>query len=298
MRSTPRKLAINPLPWVLSGMRLDVSETTLRQALSDLRSVGYSALHSDVPAAMTVAQYRSMLDEYGFEPAPGYFVAEFQTRDKLPDILESAKKHAATIAALGVDTSFVAGMPVMPRLMNPAWGEGLSYDATQQAAEALAAAAEAALAEGVRLALHPHVGMAIETVEETRAILDATAGSALAFGPDTGHLFWAGVAPERIIADYADRVAAVHLKDISLQALRTVTRYADDYMSAVNLRGLWLEPGSGVINFPAVLAALPPRFDGWLMVEVDVPSIPDRVESARLSREYLCNLPYFQEVAA
>jgi inosose dehydratase len=295
--SVPPKIAINPLPWVFKGMSFDVSEATLRPALSDLRAVGFSALHSDVPPSMTVEQYLAMLDEYGFSPAPGYFAAEFHRKDKLTTILEDIKQHAAMIAALGVDATFVAGAPEIPRLMNPGWGENSSVEKIERSAEALALSAEAALTEGVRLALHPHLGMSIETEEETRGILDATAGSALGFGPDTGHLFSAGILPQQIIADYADRVVAVHLKDVDLNTLRTATYLSDDFMTATNVRHLWREPGRGAVNFPAVLDALG-AFDGWFVVEVDVPSLPDRVDSARASLDYLQTLPYFQAVNA
>ncbi|MFI6681590.1 hypothetical protein [Kribbella sp. NPDC050470] len=53
-------------------------------------------------------------------------------------------------------------------------------------------AAEAITSEGVTPALHPHVGSTIETEPEIRAVLDAVPASILSFGPDTGHLAWAG----------------------------------------------------------------------------------------------------------
>jgi len=293
----PPKIAINPLPWVLQGFNFDLSEETLRAALTDLQSVGFSALHSDVPPSMTAQQYLAMLSKYGFAPAPGYFAAEFHRPDKLESILEGVKAHAGMIAALGVDATFVAGSLEIPRVMNPGWGENGSAQRTQRSADALALAADAALGEGVRLALHPHLGMSIETEEETRAILDATAGSALGFGPDTGHLFTAGMLPQQIIADYADRVVAVHLKDVDLNTLRTSTHYSDDFLTTTNVRHLWREPGRGAVNFPAVLDALG-DFDGWFVIEVDVPSLPDRVESARASLDYLLTLPSFQQVNA
>ncbi|MEV4018691.1 hypothetical protein AB0J35_50180 [Nonomuraea angiospora] len=46
---------------------------------------------------------------------------------------------------------------------------------------------------------------------ETRAVLDAIAPELLSFGPDTGHLHWAGADPAELITRYRDRVGAAHL---------------------------------------------------------------------------------------
>lgn len=295
----PQKpLAVNPLPWTMSPTFAPLTGEVVREALADLSTTGFRAMHTDIPADLSVDAYRALLDEFGFRAAPGYFDADFARTSSLPATVEKAKAHASALAALGVDTTFVAGSVDLTRLMSPTTGENSSTERTKRSAEGLAIVAEAARAEGVRMALHPHVGMTIETEAETRMILDETAGSALAFGPDTGHLFWAGMVPQQIIADYADRVAAVHLKDIDLTAVLQSTRLNDDFMTATGVRHVWMEPGRGAVNFPAVLQALPNDFDGWLIVEVDVPNLPDRLESTRASYDYVSGLTAREEVAA
>jgi len=49
---------------------------------------------------------------------------------------------------------------------------------------------------------------------------------------------------------------------------------------------LWAEPGYGIVDFGAVLAAMPADYDGDYMIEVDEPSVPDRFESSRRCREW------------
>ena len=49
---------------------------------------------------------------------------------------------------------------------------------------------------------------------------------------------------------------------------------------------LWAEPGLGVVDFDAVLAAIPADYDGDFMIEVDVPSVESRFESHRISYEW------------
>ena len=288
-----KRVAINPLPWVTGPMGPHVTEQNLREALTDLVQTGFRSLHTDVPGGMSVADYRSILDEFGFTPAPGYFAGDFHIPDKQAAIVEQAKAHAGTLAALGVDSTFVAGNIDMARFANPAVGDNASAERTKQMAETLALVADAGFAEGVRFALHPHIAMIVETEEETRGVLDMTAGSHLGFGPDTGHLFWAGMVPERIIADYADRLVAVHLKDVDPTGFRQTLRYEDDYMTAIGTRHIWSEPGRGIVNFDAVFDALPAGFDGWFVVEVDVPNLSAPLESSRASYEFLASHPYF-----
>jgi len=288
-----KRIAINPLPWVTGPMGPHVTEQNLREALTDLAQTGFRALHTDVPTGMTIPQYKAILDEFGFAPAPGYFSGDFHVAEKQSAIIEQAKTHAATLAALGVESTFVAGNIDMARLINPAAGENASPERTKQMAETLALLANAGFAEGVRFALHPHIAMIIETEEETRGILDMTAGSSLGFGPDTGHLFWGGMVPEKIIADYADRLVAVHLKDVDPTGFRQALRYEDDYIAAMANRHIWTEPGRGIVNFDAVFQALPADFDGWFVVEIDVPNLPSAMESSRASHDFLAKHPFF-----
>jgi inosose dehydratase len=291
------KVAVNPLPWVMDSGAFILNEDTLGQAMTDLREAGFTALHSDPPQGMTPEAYSAFLAQFGFTPAPGYFSAEFHTVENQADVIERAKAHARMIAALGLSETFVAADIDFERLIRPAIGKSSSPERTKIIAETLGLAADAAYSEGVRFALHPHIATTIETEEETRQVLDQTAGSALSFGPDTGHLEWAGMVPEKIIGDYSDRVAAVHLKDVNGAAKELASRYADEFMTATAIRHIWTEPGRGKIDFDAVFDALPSTFDGWFVVEVDVPNLATPLASSKASHDFLAQHPRF-EVAA
>ena len=91
------KVAVNPLPWVLSDAGFQLSRTVLLEALADLRGVGFRALHAQVPDDMTVDEYRQTLADYGFVPAPGYFSADFADVGSGQEVREQAR-HAAEAA--------------------------------------------------------------------------------------------------------------------------------------------------------------------------------------------------------
>ena len=64
------------------------------------------------------------------------------------------------------------------------------------------------------------------------------------------------------------------------------------YHEAQDTKRLWAEPGRGVVDFAAVVAALPADYDGDFMIEVDEPSVESKLESHRISFDWARrNLP-------
>src|SRR5688500_15460951 len=60
---------------------------------------------------------------------------------------------------------------------------------------------------------HSQVGGVFETENEITQLLDALGPDVNGFGPDTGHLRWAGIDPAAMIARYSDRIGGIHIKD-------------------------------------------------------------------------------------
>src|SRR4029450_10651724 len=71
------KIGLNPLPWVLTPSGFDLSEPVLRTAFSEIATTQFRAIKADPPPRMDATQYRQLLAEYGLQPAPGYFSANF-----------------------------------------------------------------------------------------------------------------------------------------------------------------------------------------------------------------------------
>ena len=113
----------------------------------------------------------------------------------IPEIMRPAR-IAEQHAELGVPTMFLAmGMAKdAVRVARPAVGQDADQDRLERVRDLLAETAGIIRAEGITPAFHPHVGTWAETEEETRFILDTVDASVLGFGPDMGHLAWAGAA--------------------------------------------------------------------------------------------------------
>ena len=90
------KVAVNPLPWVLSPDGFDLSPATVAAAVAGIAQAGFTAIHADVPAGMDAAGYRTLRSDHGIRPAPGYFGAHFDgPATELPGLLDAARRHTA-----------------------------------------------------------------------------------------------------------------------------------------------------------------------------------------------------------
>jgi len=280
-------VAINPLPWVLFRDQLDLRVERLAEAFAGIRDAGFTAVHADIPPGLSAAAYRAMLTDYGLEPAPGYFAAHFSTREGFQDALDVARRHASGQAELGLTEVFFADHLSATRGLKPGYGADFDPQRLDLVIEQMAAAAEVITAEGVTPCLHPHVGSWVETEAEVRAVLDAIDPAVLSFGPDTGHLFWAGMDPVAVVNDYRERVRAVHVKDVHRTATERARAAGADYMDAVYAENVWTEPGHGDVDLDGVVACLPKEFAGWFVIEVDHPDRKSNDESAAESAQWV-----------
>ncbi|MFE2940880.1 sugar phosphate isomerase/epimerase family protein [Streptomyces sp. NPDC059255] len=290
MKIRQDRLAINPLQWVASaeGWIDPALAPPLDRQLSVIRDAGITALHSAVPGDMTPEAYAARLADHGIAPAPGYIPVRL-TEDAAArqTYRDSAARVAEQHAALGVPVVFLAmGMAKdAERVARPAVGHAARRDRLEEVRDLLAGIAGIIRAEGITPAFHPHVGTWAETEEETRFILDTVDASLLSFGPDMGHLAWAGADAAGLVRDYADRVASVHIKDLDLGLAARAREEAWDYRTTVRA-GLWSEPGHGNADIEGFVDALPDGFDGWLIIEVDRGAQDTPEDSVRLCGEW------------
>jgi inosose dehydratase len=257
---------------------------SLNEKLKRCSDLGFAGIRIEVPPDLSARQYAARLAEYNLAPAPGYQSIALNDDGRMNDsVLDEARRTAATHAELGLTGMFVAaGMDKGATRVagRPAQGHAFDGARLDRVIDAIGTVADVINAEGVRPALHPHVGTWVETEYETRCVLDAIDASRLAFGPDTGHLAWAGGDPALIMREHRERVDHVHLKDMSASVAADSAAAGKNYQETI-LAGLWREPGLGAVDLDAVLDALGPEFDGWLIVEVDRPFLA----SAQLSIE-------------
>ena len=114
--------------------------------------------------------------------------------------VERAKRFAADQVALGLDRTMVSSMAVPARMARPAVGADFDEGRLALAIENCGRVCEVLQAEGLRPLHHSHVGGVFETEDEIVRLLDDLGPDVIGFGPDTGHLRWAGIDPAPFIA--------------------------------------------------------------------------------------------------
>lgn len=272
-----KNFALNPLQWVASpdGWIDPTLAPDLDTRLRTIAAAGFTSIQSDIPGAMSATDFARALAVHGISPGPGYTPVRIAD-DPADDAEATAAAHerAHTVAAqhaeLGIPVIFLAmGMSKdAPRVIHPAVGFDHDDARLERVRDLLASTADIITGYGIRPAFHPHVGTWAETESDTRFILDTVDSSVLGFGPDIGHLSWAGADTRKLIADYADRIAGVHVKDYREDVAERARAEGWDYRKTV-LAGLWVEPGHGTDDIADVLSVLPEEWDGTVMIEVD-----------------------------
>ena len=277
------RIAANPIPyWAKAGKTREVFE----EAFRDFQEIGFTAVKADVPDDMTAAEYSAWIAGYGLAPSLSLFNSPFDETVDMAAEVERAKRFAAAQVELGLDRTMVSSMSLPARMAEPAVGAGFDEDRLTRAIDNCGMVCRVLQAEGLRPLHHSHIGGVFETEAEIVRLLDELGPDVIGFGPDTGHLRWAGIEPAGFIRRYADRMGGIHLKDCFPDLLEPASRAGMSYPEATGTKRLWAEPGRGVIDFAAVVAAIPAGYDGDFMIEVDEPSVESKRESHRIAFEW------------
>jgi inosose dehydratase len=277
------RIAANPIPyWAGPGKTRAVFE----EAFRDFQEIGFTAVKADVPDDMSAAQYAEWIAGYGLAPSLSLFNSPFDETVDMADEVERAKRFAATQVELGLDRTMVSSMALPARLAEPAVGAGFDAGRLARAIDNCGTVCRVLTAEGLRPLHHSHVGGVFETEAEIVQLLEDLGPDVIGFGPDTGHLRWAGIEPAAFIRRYADRMGGIHIKDCFADYLAPDSRTGMSYHEVAGTKRLWAEPGRGVVDLTEVLAAVPADYDGDFMIEVDEPSVASKLESHRISFDW------------
>lgn len=284
-RRTPR-VAANPIPyWVRDG-KVDKSREVFEQAFKDFQQIGFTAVKADIPEGMTAAEYKDWIGGYGLAPSLSLFSNALDETVDIKEVVEQAKAFGAAQAELGLDRTMLSSMMVPARMQTPAVGADFKEERLKLAIENAGYVCEALIAEGIRPLHHSHIGGVFETEAEITRLLDTLGKDLIGFGPDTGHLRWAGVDPVAMITRYADRIGGIHIKDVFPDYLEPAAREGMSYFEVSATKRLWAEPGRGVLDFDAIVAAMPADYDGDYMIEIDQPSVDSLYESHQISYDW------------
>jgi inosose dehydratase len=256
----PVSWGINYLPgW---GRQLDAN-----QIVQDVKQLGLDALEYQpglFPEDAVAA--RDLFATVGIRPAAGWIpvaLAKSDRRDELVQFRNAVEFLAelgapiATIGAAGPSGDFESGV----RLSEEDW---------RHLEAGLDEIAEIAGEVGVQVALHPHIGTAVEQQADIARVLESTN---IGFCFDAGHIACAGADPVKVAQLIADRTVHLHLKDVNRSIADRLIAKQVGWAQAVG-EGLFTPLGEGDLDLPSILGAFT-DYDGAVVIEQDIRLLED-----------------------
>jgi sugar phosphate isomerase/epimerase len=243
------QVAMQTMSW---GRRPNVASM-----LREIKAAGYEGVElGQIPSVFQpITEFRQLLRESGLTLIG---VANGSLKEKMglvDEFVSFDQSNRALDAVIGPSS-----VPIKPYIYIDDW-DPLSTTA---------------LAQGYRLALHPHMFKPFQSERDFRPYLENPLYAALAFLPDTAHLTVACENVVEVIARFYDRIEAIHLKDWTAE-------WGRDYLSYS--RG-FTELGMGEVRLCDVVRFLQSKgYKRWLVVEQEFSDDP--VASAVQSRSWL-----------
>lgn len=220
------------------------TENDMLGTLKEVAGMGYGAVEFAGFGGFAGHELRAALDEYGLK-APSAHVP-------IDDWRDDPKRVFSDLHALGCSHAVV---PVVPRELR----QGASEEAASRFYKELDGIGEACKQEGLRFLYHNH-HFEFAPMEGTTSMwevfLRETDPALVGLELDLYWAEYAGVDPEGLLRDFAERVSLVHLKDM----------YPDDKADA--------PVGEGTMDWGTLIGAADTAGVEWYVVEQDNPRDP------------------------
>jgi len=285
-------LGITPTGWTNDDMPLLGNDScTFEQIISEMALAGFQGCSIGHKYPTDPALLRPALKLRGLRVSEPWVSLYFAAKQMREQTLTAFRKQMVFIKAMGgtdlvvaeltqaVHQSSVSAIPNKPDFTNEQW-KALTLGLNE--------IGRMAADEGMRLAYHPHVGTGVMTLPEIDRLMTETDPKLVTLLYDTGHLYYAGIDPLKVVKKYARRIFHCHLKDIRQHVLDESLKLGRSFLSSIEA-GVFTVPGDGCLDFPAYLGVLAQNnFEGWLVVEAEQdPGTANPLEYALKARKYL-----------
>lgn len=276
--------------WGFDPLYTWVRRPSFARMLDEMAEAGYAGTEISYNFPADADELRGELGHRNLRAAATFYAVNLRDPANHREAMRGALTIADRLAGLGSDVLILSDEPTHARLsvagrVAADGSDGLGETAWIAMSDGLNQIGEGLAARGTRAVFHPHVGTYVETRSEIDRLCAMTDPALVGLCPDTGHLAYAGVAPEEIFRDYAGRIGYVHLKDVDPGKLEHVRAERIGFVRAVEM-GLFVELGTGMVSTSTIIGALRgAAYRGWLIVEQDAP--PDPLRSAIKNRNYL-----------
>jgi len=209
------------------------------------------------------SRLEAALADHGLGLAAGFVPAVLHEPAVLEEELERVSVQADLLAASGADVLVLAA-----GTGTAGYEAGADLDGSSWASlvAGIGRVIDLGSERDLAVAFHPHQGTVVEGPRQVERLLES---SPVRLCVDTGHLMVGGADPVELTRGAGDRVAHVHLKDVSADLAEQVRAGRMGYRDAV-AAGMYRPLGMGDVDVEAIVSALEASdYDGWYVLEQD-----------------------------
>lgn len=286
------RVAGAPITWGVCEVSGWGFQMSVDRVLGEVSELGLTAIELGPPGFLPTdpPALRRSLGRFGLELVAGFVPLVLHDAARRTEELKQARSAATQLRAGGASVMVLAADTGVG---NYEHSPELDRDGWKSLATGVAAVEELAFEQGLRVALHPHLGTMVESPDQVESLLEI---SSVGLCLDTGHLLAGGGDPVALAKSSPDRIIHSHLKDVDATTAERVRSGAESYYQAVK-NGMYRPLGAGDVDVAAIVNALEGSgYRGWYVLEQDVvlegdpPPRRGPIEAARDSYLFLQSL--------
>lgn len=288
------KLGIAPIGWTNDDMPALGGENTFEQCISEMALAGFTGCEVGNKYPKDTVILKEALDLRGMRIASKWFSSFLaskpyeETEAEFLKELDYLKKVGADRINVSEQSYSVQGneeLSIFDYKVN------FSVHEWDLLCKGLNKLGKIAAENGFKLCFHHHMGTGVQTLDETRRLMDNTDEKYVYLCYDTGHFTFSGDDPLTVLKEHPNRIGHVHLKDVRPNVLEKAREGRWSFLKSVR-EGTFTVPGDGCIDFESVFNELSGiGYEGWLLVEAEQdPAKANPFKYAKMAREYIKNM--------
>jgi inosose dehydratase len=296
MEALPFKLGIHPINWVGEDVKEHGADTTFEQIVDEIQKLGLTGTEMGRKYPTDINVLKKELSERGIGLVSQWKSVLFSDPAYREEELEAYRKHVLFLKEMGstvISTAEVGGSLHFDPRRTPNEKEVLRLDEAgwQSLAEGLNRAGAIAAEHGLKLTYHHHGGTVVESPEEIDRLMELTDPSLVYLLFDTGHTYYGGGDPLKVLRKHYNRIAYIHLKDIRQAVLDEARAEQVDFVTCIR-KGVFTVPGDGCLDFAPIFKELLEReYTGWAMLEGEQdPATHNAYDYAKNALDYIHSL--------
>ena len=288
------QVGIHPINWVGEDVLEHGHFYTHEQVMGEIAALGFKGTEISRKFPTDKLELKKALNHHDLQLTTQWKSVLFSDSKRHKEELKSYRAHVEFLKEFGCKVISTAEIGGSILNQDPRRGQDetdvnrLDSDGWKYVVEGLNKAGEIAKENGMDLVYHHHAGTVVEQPEEIDQLMEMTDKNLVSLLYDTGHGYYGGNDPVKLLEKYIDRVKYVHLKDVRQDVLERARKEKFGIRKSIR-SGLFTVPGDGILGFEPIFKILiENNYSGWALIEGEQDPIDHNpYEYAKKSKEFI-----------